>query len=95
MSMQPDGHSGLSYVNPTPVSPWGTYLAQVERVEPYLGPLSRWVGTLTRPKRSLIVDVPIELDDGSVSHFEGYRVQHSLSRGRARAVCVITPDVTP
>ena len=94
MSLQPDGHSGLSYVSPTPVSPWGTYLAQVERVLPYLGPLSRWVGTLTRPKRSLIVDVPIELDDGSVSHFEGYRVQHSLSRGPGKGGLRYHPDVT-
>ncbi len=71
----------VSYVTPTRVSPWGTYLAQVDRIIPYLGDLSRWVGTLTRPKRALIVDIPIEMDDGSVQHFEGFRVQHSLSRG--------------
>ncbi len=94
MSTLPDGHSGLSYVSPTPVSPWGTYLAQVDRVLPFLGPLSRWVGTLTRPKRSLIVDVPIELDDGSVAHFEGYRVQHSLSRGPGKGGVRYHPDVT-
>jgi glutamate dehydrogenase (NAD(P)+) len=32
---------------------------------PYLGPLARWVETLKRPKRALIVDVPIEMDDGA------------------------------
>ena len=70
----------LSYVTPSPNSPWGTYLQQVDRVVPYLGHLARWAETLRRPKRSLIVDVPIELDDGSVTHFEGYRVQHNMSR---------------
>jgi glutamate dehydrogenase (NAD(P)+) len=86
--------SSLSYVHLTPGSPWGTYLSQVERVTPYLGHLARWVETLKRPKRALIVDVPIELDDGSVAHFEGYRVQHNLSRGPGKGGVRYHPDVT-
>jgi glutamate dehydrogenase (NAD(P)+) len=84
----------LSYVNPSPESPWGTYLSQVDRVVPYLGPLARWAETLKRPKRALIVDVPIELDDGSVAHYEGYRVQHNLSRGPGKGGVRYHPDVT-
>jgi len=71
----------LSYINPEEIGPWGMYLEQIDRVTPYLGGLSRWVETLKRPKRILIVDVPIELDNGEIAHFEGYRVQHNLSRG--------------
>jgi glutamate dehydrogenase (NAD(P)+) len=84
----------LSFVGQTSGSPWATYLAQVERVEPYLGALARWVETLKRPKRALIVDVPIEMDDGSVRHFEGYRVQHNLSRGPGKGGIRFHPDVT-
>jgi glutamate dehydrogenase (NAD(P)+) len=84
----------LSYVHPSPTSPWGTYLTQVDRVVPYLGSLGRWVETLRRPKRALIVDVPIELDDGSVAHFEGFRVQHSLTRGPGKGGVRYHPDVT-
>jgi len=84
----------LSYLHPAPDSPWGTYLAQVERVVPYLGPLARWAETLRRPKRALIVDVPIELDDGRIAHFEGYRVQHNLSRGPGKGGVRYHPDVT-
>jgi len=84
----------LSYVDPSPTSPWGTYLSQIERVEPYLGALSRWIETLRRPKRCLIVDVPIERDDGSVAHFEGYRVQHNLSRGPGKGGVRYHPAVT-
>jgi glutamate dehydrogenase (NAD(P)+) len=84
----------LSFVSPTADSPWGTYLAQVDRVIPYLGPLSRWVGTLTRPKRTLIVDIPIELDSGRIVHYEGFRVQHSLSRGPGKGGVRFHPDVT-
>jgi glutamate dehydrogenase (NAD(P)+) len=86
--------TSLSYVHPTPESPWGTYLSQIDRVIPYLGPLARWAETLKRPKRSLIVDVPIEMDDGTVAHFEGFRVQHSLTRGPGKGGVRYHPDVT-
>ncbi|MGD9834817.1 MAG: Glu/Leu/Phe/Val dehydrogenase [Piscinibacter sp.] len=86
--------SPLSYVTPHPNGPWQTYLSQVDRVLPYLGHLARWGETLKRPKRTLIVDVPIELDDGSVAHFEGYRVQHNLSRGPGKGGVRYHPDVT-
>mgnify|MGYP001545175851 FL=1 len=86
--------SYLSYLNPTATSPWHTYLAQVDRVLPYLGHLAHWSETLKRPKRALIVDVPIEMDDGSVAHFEGYRVQHNLSRGPGKGGVRYHPDVT-
>ena len=33
------------------------------------------------PERELKVSVPIKMDDGSIKVFEGYRVQHSSSRG--------------
>jgi glutamate dehydrogenase (NAD(P)+) len=84
----------LSYVHPTPDSPWGTYLSQVDRVTPYLGHLAKWAETLKRPKRALVVDIPIELDDGNVAHFEGYRVQHNLSRGPGKGGVRFHPDVT-
>ena len=86
--------STLSYVTPTTDSPWATYLSQVDRVLPYLGPLSRWAETLKRPKRCLIVDIPIELDNGEVAHFEGYRVQHNMSRGPGKGGVRFHPDVT-
>ena len=86
--------SNLSYVSPTNDSPWGTYLSQVDRVVPYLGKLAAWAETLKRPKRALIVDVPIELDNGTVAHFEGFRVQHNLSRGPGKGGVRYHPDVT-
>jgi len=84
----------LSYVNPSADSPWGTYLSQIDRVLPYLGPLARWAETLRRPKRTLIVDVPIEMDDGTIRHYEGFRVQHSLTRGPGKGGVRYHPDVT-
>ena len=84
----------LSFVSPTRNSPWGTYLSQIDAVEPYLGHLRRWIETLRRPKRALIVDIPIELDNGTIAHYEGYRVQHSLTRGPGKGGVRYHPDVT-
>ena len=87
-------HQIPSYLTPSGLGPWGVYLEQIDRVTPYLGPLSRWVETLKRPKRILIVDVPIERDDGSIAHFEGYRVQHNTSRGPGKGGVRFHQDVT-
>jgi len=87
-------HALPSYLDADHVGPWGIYLEQVERVTPYLGHLAKWVETLKRPKRVLIVDVPVELDDGTIAHFEGYRVQHNVSRGPGKGGVRYHQDVT-
>ena len=87
-------HALPSYLNANDLGPWEIYLQQVDRVTPYLGALSRWVETLKRPKRILIVDVPIELDNGTMAHYEGYRVQHNTSRGPGKGGVRFHQDVT-
>ena len=84
-----------SYLSCENVGAWENYLDQVERVAPHLDkPLIPWIETLRRPKRSLIVDVPIRLDSGAVAHFEGYRVHHNLSRGPGKGGVRFHPEVT-
>jgi glutamate dehydrogenase (NAD(P)+) len=90
----PTVHSLPSYLQADHLGPWGIFLQQVDRVEPYLGDLARWVETLKRPKRILVVDVPIHMDDGRVAHFEGYRVQHNTSRGPGKGGVRFHQDVT-
>jgi glutamate dehydrogenase (NAD(P)+) len=87
-------HALASYLDPANPGAWGVYLQQVDRVAPHLGGLQRWVETLKRPKRSLVVDVPIELDDGTIAHFEGYRVQHNTSRGPGKGGIRFHQDVS-
>ncbi|WOE32887.1 MULTISPECIES: Glu/Leu/Phe/Val dehydrogenase [unclassified Acinetobacter] len=84
--------SKLSYISQHQ-GPWSTYLEQIDRVAPYLEHLKDYIDTLKRPKRALIVDVPIVMDDGSIQHFEGYRVQHNLSRGPGKGGIRFHPDV--
>ena len=90
----PTKHALPSYLQSDNLGPWGIYLQQVDRVVPYLGHLARWAETLKRPKRALIVDVPIQLDNGTVAHFEGYRVQHNTSRGPGKGGVRFHQDVT-
>jgi len=87
-------HPIPSYLQADNLGPWGVFLQQVDRVTPYLGELAYWAESLKRPKRILIVDVPIKLDDGSVTHFEGYRVQHNTSRGPGKGGVRFHQDVT-
>ena len=88
-------HEVPSYLTSHGTGPWGDYLEQIDRVTPHLAPsLVRWVETMKRPKRILIVDVPIERDDGTIAHFEGYRVQHSTSRGPGKGGVRFHQDVT-
>ncbi len=86
-------HDLPSYLSKDNLGPWEIFLEQIDRVIPYLGNLAYWAESLKRPKRILIVDVPIHLDDGSVAHFEGYRVHHNTSRGPGKGGVRFHQDV--
>ena len=93
--MSNHGSNGtLSYLDPASPEPWASFLEQIDRVTPHLGELARWTETLKRPKRMMIVDVPIIRDDGTIVHYEGYRVQHTLSRGPGKGGVRFHPSVT-
>ncbi len=49
---------------------------------------------LKYPRRSIIVKLPVRMDDGSYQMFTGYRVQHSIVRGPAKGGVRYHPDVT-
>ena len=48
---------------------------------------------LKYPKRAFTVAVPVHMDDGSVTVFPGYRVQHHLSLGPTKGGIRYHPDV--
>src|SRR6266849_5295509 len=51
-----------------------------EQIELDRGILER----LSKPKRAMVVSVPIEMDNGRIEGFVGYRVQHSLTSGPSK-----------
>lgn len=48
---------------------------------------------LKYPERSLIVSIPVRMDDGSVKVYTGYRVQHDSSRGPSKGGIRYHPEV--
>ena len=49
---------------------------------------------LKLPQRSLIVSLPVRMDDGRVEVFTGYRVQHDSSRGPCKGGIRYHQDVS-
>ena len=49
---------------------------------------------LKKVERSLIVSIPVVMDDSSLQIFEGYIVHHSTLRGPAKRGLRYSPDVT-
>jgi glutamate dehydrogenase (NAD(P)+) len=48
---------------------------------------------LTVPKRSMVVAIPVRMDDGRTHVFIGYRVQHSLTSGASKGGLRYAPSV--
>src|ERR1700753_3044891 len=49
---------------------------------------------LQQPNREIIVHIPVNLDNGKLEVFTGYRVQHSIARGPGKGGVRYAPDVT-
>ena len=49
---------------------------------------------IKRPRRATIVSLPVNMDDGTLRVFTGYRVQHSIVRGPAKGGIRYHPDVS-
>jgi glutamate dehydrogenase (NAD(P)+) len=49
---------------------------------------------LTHPKRQIIVSCPVQMDNGEIEVFTGYRVQYNITLGPAKGGIRFHPDVT-
>jgi glutamate dehydrogenase (NAD(P)+) len=52
------------------------------------------INVLERCKKSVEVSIPVTMDDGSVTVFEGYRVTHNIARGPSKGGIRYHPSVT-
>ena len=60
---------------------YDTACAQFARAADLLGLDGELRARLLEPRRSLVVNFPVRMDDGSVRNFTGYRAQHTLTVG--------------
>lgn len=65
-------------------NPYENMLSVVSNAADILGYVPSDYEAIKYPERELKVAVPVRMDDGSVKVFEGFRVQHSTSRGPAK-----------
>ena len=76
------------------VNPYHMAVQQFELAAEKLGLSEDMREILRRPKRELIVNFPVRLDNGHIKTFIGYRVQHNVSRGPAKGGIRYSPAVT-
>ncbi len=62
-------------------NPYDNMLKVLEQAAELLGMAQNDYIALKYPERELKVSIPVKMDNGDVRVFEGYRVQHSSSRG--------------
>ncbi len=65
-------------------NPYANVLSVVDSAAKILGYAPHEYEAIKHPERELQVSIPVQMHDGSVKVFEGYRVQHSTSRGPAK-----------
>ncbi|MCS6801586.1 MAG: Glu/Leu/Phe/Val dehydrogenase [Chloroflexota bacterium] len=72
---------------------WEMALAQFDAAADRLNLDDTLRVVLRAPKRELIVNFPVKMDNGKVRVFTGYRVQHSVARGPAKGGIRYAPTV--
>ncbi len=76
------------------INPWVSAAARFDEAARRLG-LDEGLGKVLRmPAMELTVHIPVQLDDGRIEVFTGYRVQHSIARGPAKGGIRFAPDVS-
>jgi glutamate dehydrogenase (NAD(P)+) len=83
-------HAALEWETPL----FHTALSQFEQAVPHAEVSDAIVERLSYPERSLIVSVPVKLDDGRRTIFPGYRVQHSSVLGPTKGGIRYDPHVS-
>ena len=76
------------------VNPYDMAIAQFDEAADRLGLSQAMRAILRKPKRELIVNFPVRMDNGDVEMFTGYRVQHNINRGPAKGGIRFSPEVS-
>jgi glutamate dehydrogenase (NAD(P)+) len=75
-------------------NPYDVAVAQFDEAADRLGLSQAMRAILRKPKRELIVNFPVRMDNGDVEMFTGYRVQHNINRGPAKGGIRFSPEVS-
>jgi len=76
------------------LNPWLAAEARFDEASARLGLDDGLRKVLRLPSKEVTVHIPVQLDDGRIEVFTGYRVQHSIARGPAKGGIRFAPSVT-
>jgi len=76
------------------LNPWRSADARFKEAANRLGLDDGMCKILSTPAREITIHIPVQLDDGRLEVFTGYRVQHSVARGPGKGGIRFAPDVT-
>ena len=76
------------------VNPWEAQVARSDLAAQKLKLDDGLWKILREPSREIIVHIPVQLDNGRLETFTGFRVQHSIDRGPAKGGVRYSPNVT-
>ena len=76
------------------LNPWLAAEARFDLAANRLGLDNGLCKVLRMPSKEITVHIPVQLDDGRLEVFTGYRVQHSIARGPGKGGIRFSPDVT-
>ncbi len=91
-------HPAIRYKEPAPhldgENPLASMMRRFDRAAEILGLEQGVYEYLKTPVRQYIVSIPIQMDDGRIQLFEGYRVIHNDVMGPSKGGIRYSPDVT-
>jgi len=76
------------------INPWEAQAARFDLAAQKLNLDEGLWKVLRYPTREIILHIPVQMDDGSLEVFTGFRVQHSIARGPSKGGIRYSPDVT-
>src|SRR6266566_6725306 len=76
------------------INPYDIAVAQFDEAADRLNLSQGMRALLRKPKRELIINFPVYMDNGDMKMFTGYRVQHNIARGPAKGGIRFSPDVS-
>lgn len=90
---------GDSYIEPAPVhhgepNPFESMMARFDKAAEILNLEKGVYEYLQKPVKQVIVSIPIQMDNGEIKVFEGYRVIHDNILGPSKGGIRYAPDVT-
>jgi len=97
-SLDEDNPTGETPYDPPPVarrvSAYAVALGQLERVFDFMDLDADMRAYLRTCQRELIVHFPVQMDDGAIRMFTGFRVHHNMTKGPTKGGIRYHPDVS-